>query len=666
MKWPTRCISVIGCVLMALSTGSAFAGSITVNLSGADSGDFAGTGTAHFAGTDALERALRAVNDSDTNGPSTTVTIQETGRYEGDVYVTQPGIVIEAAAGVTPAIATHARTLDADDNEGRAPVVLGVRYEGDNESNANASLTLRGESAANRMILEAAPTQWGRCIHAEANAGLVVENVEFVGTSAVGDESVAEFGPSSGGEIFNNCYFNYAVNGLSCMINYGNSTNGYQTYNNCVFNGQDVKPWVENRVAPGDEPALRSEFNNCTITGSWGPRLHGKAIFNGCAFEDLRSRLISRHLGGTGATTDVTFDGCTFVRGWDVLIDVSNDEHVTIKNGSLNAGTTSFQAFELIDGYLTLENMDWNGNQLVREPTASDGVGPNLILDRCVLSGTARIDSAMADVHTEYPFKLTATNTIFDRVLINLEASDQGAGAGSIIDLNHCTIIADAGAYFHTYTLGDPAGSFTMNNSIVDCSGDAQFGIFLLGAVTGAHNISYDEEFSGITGEGSSLPADTIHLDPMLTDDGHISDAASPALGAATGSTLTIDVDGDSRPLGNTVNDIGADESALMGAETDTDGDGLSDSEEETIGTDPNVADTDGDDLSDGDEVNTYGTDPLLEDTDGDSYNDGLEVSSGSDPLDPDSTVALPVMGVAGLILLGAGLAFGARRKIAR
>lgn len=42
----------------------------------------------------------------------------------------------------------------------------------------------------------------------------------------------------------------------------------------------------------------------------------------------------------------------------------------------------------------------------------------------------------------------------------------------------------------------------------------------------------------------------------------------------------------------------------------DTDGDGLYDYEEMTLGTDPKKADTDGDTLTDGDEVSIYCTDP--------------------------------------------------------
>jgi hypothetical protein len=61
-------------------------------------------------------------------------------------------------------------------------------------------------------------------------------------------------------------------------------------------------------------------------------------------------------------------------------------------------------------------------------------------------------------------------------------------------------------------------------------------------------------------------------------------------------------------------------------AAPDTDGDGLTDDEEATLGTDPDNPDTDGDGLTDGDEVDTHGTDPLDRDTDNDRLSDGREV----------------------------------------
>ena len=64
----------------------------------------------------------------------------------------------------------------------------------------------------------------------------------------------------------------------------------------------------------------------------------------------------------------------------------------------------------------------------------------------------------------------------------------------------------------------------------------------------------------------------------------------------------------------------------------DSDQDGLDDSVEIDLGTDPLNPDTDEDTLDDGDEVD-LGTDPLAEDSDGDTYRDGDEVFEGQDPL---------------------------------
>lgn len=66
----------------------------------------------------------------------------------------------------------------------------------------------------------------------------------------------------------------------------------------------------------------------------------------------------------------------------------------------------------------------------------------------------------------------------------------------------------------------------------------------------------------------------------------------------------------------------------------DSDRDGLTDGEEVlTLGTNPLSADTDSDLIPDGQEVNQYGTDPLKADTDGDGVNDVVEISQGTDPL---------------------------------
>jgi hypothetical protein len=75
-------------------------------------------------------------------------------------------------------------------------------------------------------------------------------------------------------------------------------------------------------------------------------------------------------------------------------------------------------------------------------------------------------------------------------------------------------------------------------------------------------------------------------------------------------------------------------------AAADADSDGLSNLQEYTLGTNPNLEDTDGDGLSDKEEVD-QGLDPLVPNAGVDSDHDGLddltEAALGTDPLNPDS-----------------------------
>jgi len=106
----------------------------------------------------------------------------------------------------------------------------------------------------------------------------------------------------------------------------------------------------------------------------------------------------------------------------------------------------------------------------------------------------------------------------------------------------------------------------------------------------------------------------------------------------------------------------------------DADSDGVSDVLEEERATDKYDADSDGDTVSDKFEMAYDGDlstfepypgggdlNPLAADTDGDGVEDGLELRYGSNPLDPDSTVKMPLAGpgLLALLLLAAGL----RRK---
>lgn len=124
--------------------------------------------------------------------------------------------------------------------------------------------------------------------------------------------------------------------------------------------------------------------------------------------------------------------------------------------------------------------------------------------------------------------------------------------------------------------------------------------------------------------------------EPTLRDLGHFSAACLLAvtLSACGGGTSTGSADGDSG---------GGNQGLLGGVDTtDTDGDGLTDVTETSIGTDPDNEDSDFDGVNDGDEWSTYFTDPLNADSDNDGLTDGAEIASGGNPNDdsdgtPDS-----------------------------
>ncbi|HQV31424.1 MAG TPA: OmpA family protein [Calditrichia bacterium] len=74
------------------------------------------------------------------------------------------------------------------------------------------------------------------------------------------------------------------------------------------------------------------------------------------------------------------------------------------------------------------------------------------------------------------------------------------------------------------------------------------------------------------------------------------------------------------------------------GGNIDSDGDGLTNSEEKQLGTDPKNADSDGDGLTDGEEFRQHRTNPLKADSDDDGIPDAAEIRDhGTNPLKVDS-----------------------------
>lgn len=76
----------------------------------------------------------------------------------------------------------------------------------------------------------------------------------------------------------------------------------------------------------------------------------------------------------------------------------------------------------------------------------------------------------------------------------------------------------------------------------------------------------------------------------------------------------------------------GVDQPVNVPVRADADADGLTDSEETALGTNPAKVDTDADGLSDYEEAKVYGTNPKNPDTDGDGHGDGAEVDGDFNP----------------------------------
>lgn len=115
--------------------------------------------------------------------------------------------------------------------------------------------------------------------------------------------------------------------------------------------------------------------------------------------------------------------------------------------------------------------------------------------------------------------------------------------------------------------------------------------------------------------------------------------AATATIDAATRLNVTPTSTGDADNDG--LSDVQEQVLGTNPQSPDTDGDGLQDGPEALEhGCNPLVRDSDGDFLNDWDEVNTYRTECGNPDTDGDGLTDGVEVTQGTDPLTPSAATA--------------------------
>lgn len=348
--------------------------------------------------------------------------------------------------------------------------------------------------------------------------------------------------------------------------------------------------------------------------------------------------------------------------------------------------------FETDSGVCTIKNAGWNqdilpGNSVTFGMTvASIDATPILELPTYYLLNTkkALVDSSDYCVsYQEYSNWGTGFN---GALLIMNESLDTIEDWELHFSWGH-TITEVAGAYLafedDLYTISNNGSNqnlmpySTTSLTVVGSCNGVSSGLLLenleLYSVRYAFGLTEDRDQNGIadyidymngqSGDPVITPAPTVTPVPSITP----TDTPEPTLTSTPAPTPEPELDSDGDGIPDSVEvELGTDPNS-----PDSDNDGVNDSVETMIGLDPLSDDSDGDGLPDGredddgdnltlleeieygtytwtgdsdvdgimdgDEVYIYGTDPLNEDTDGDTIEDGDELILGTNPLIPDS-----------------------------
>ncbi|OLZ42512.1 hypothetical protein A6E15_16770 [Natrinema saccharevitans] len=154
-----------------------------------------------------------------------------------------------------------------------------------------------------------------------------------------------------------------------------------------------------------------------------------------------------------------------------------------------------------------------------------------------------------------------------------------------------------------------------------------------------AASVSLDPETADTDGDGLAdgreirfFPANGSALDDQMRPS---LAAGNPSVSDTDGDGLNDSVEAQYSFLNPFVTDSSG--NGVSDPAADRDGDGLSNEEEISLGTNPRYSDTDGDGLTDLEEVREYDTDPRSADTDDDGLSDSEEFELETDPLDPDT-----------------------------
>jgi len=359
--------------------------------------------------------------------------------------------------------------------------------------------------------------------------------------------------------------------------------------------------------------------------------------------------------------------------------------------GNNETSSTVIQGLTLTGG-----NRDYDGGAII-----ASGTSP-LLVDLSIEANSAAIGGGVSIKNNANPVIIntrflgnTATGTQPDSgrggaisidgsssatIIYSVFSGNSARLGGAISSDSGSTLLINNSTISGNYSLEDAGGIYlegstsTITNSILWNNGSE-----IKTVATATASVSYSAVEGGFPGTGNTS-LDPLFMAPASND--FMPSPASPLIDAGVdlnyqsdhAGNLLYDVPyvadtGNTGLYVRTYIDIGALEydactdNPAQGPDSDSDGlgndcdpdddnDGLPDSIEITIGTNPLLVDTDGDGLSDYDEAAWNGIptsytlradlNPLSDDSDGDGFNDGMEVASGYSPL---NSADFPVWG---------------------